>query len=192
MAGESLYKWTGQYRVRDCAISPDGRRLIAISTEKRIYVYNFETRAEEYNMSIKLDLTCINISLDSRYMLLNTSECEMQLLDIETKEVARQYLGQKQGNYNYIIRNSFGGAAENFVVSGSEGKPIKVRLIHRFSTLLRKDNSIDSKIHIWHKENSTLVATLQGHGAGCVNAVSWNPKDPGMFASAGDDRKVRM
>ncbi|EDN02541.1 conserved hypothetical protein [Histoplasma mississippiense (nom. inval.)] len=192
VAGESLYKWTGQYRVRDCAISPDGRRLIAISTEKRIYVYNFETRAEEYNMSIKLDLTCINISLDSRYMLLNTSECEMQLLDIETKEVARQYLGQKQGNYNYIIRNSFGGAAENFVVSGSEGKPIKVRLIHRFSTLLRKDNSIDSKIHIWHKENSTLVATLQGHGAGCVNAVSWNPKDPGMFASAGDDRKVRI
>lgn len=74
-------------------------------------------------MSIKLDLTCINISRDSRYMLLNTSECEMQLLDIETREVARQYLGQKQGNYNYIIRSTFGGAAENFVVSGSEGKP---------------------------------------------------------------------
>ncbi|OAT05067.1 WD domain-containing protein [Blastomyces gilchristii SLH14081] len=171
VAGESLYKWSGQYRVRDCSISPDGRRLIAISTEKKIYVYNFETRAEEYSMSIKLDLTCINISRDSRYMLLNTSECEMQLLDIETREVARQYVGQKQqGNDEYIIRNSFGGAAENFVVSGSE----------------------DSKIHIWHKENCTLVATLQGHGVGCVNAVSWNPKDPGMFASAGDDRKVRI
>ncbi|KLJ11092.1 hypothetical protein EMPG_13612 [Blastomyces silverae] len=171
VAGESLYKWSGQYRVRDCSISPDGRRLIAISTEKKIYVYNFETRVEEYSMSIKLDLTCINISRDSRYMLLNTSECEMQLLDIETREVARQYVGQKlPGDDEYIIRNSFGGAAENFVVSGSE----------------------DSKIHIWHKENCTLVATLQGHGAGCVNAVSWNPKDPGMFASAGDDRKVRI
>ncbi|KKZ61211.1 hypothetical protein EMCG_04166 [[Emmonsia] crescens] len=191
VAGECLYKWSGQYRVRDCSISPDGRRLIAISTEKKIYVYNFETRAEEYNMSIKLDLTCINISRDSRYMLLNTSECEMQLLDIETREVARQYLGQKQGNYNYIIRSTFGGAAENFVVSGSEGKP-EIAACLFFHLLLKAPLRIDSKIHIWHKENCTLVATLQGHGAGCVNAVSWNPKDPGMFASAGDDRKVRI
>ncbi|OAX83082.1 hypothetical protein ACJ72_02570 [Emergomyces africanus] len=170
VSGESLYKWSGQYRVRDCSISPDGRWLIAISIEKRIYVYNFETRAEEYNMTIKLDLTSVNISRDSRYMLLNTSECEMQLIDIESREVVRQYLGQKPGSFNYIIRSTFGGAAENFVVSGSE----------------------DSKIYIWHKENCTLVATLQGHGAGCVNAISWNPKDPGMFASAGDDRKVRI
>ncbi|ODH52882.1 hypothetical protein GX48_01076 [Paracoccidioides brasiliensis] len=168
VVGESLYKWSGNYRVRDCSISPDGSRLVAISTEKSVYVYNFETRVEEYSMTLKLDLTCVNISRDSRYMLLSTSECEVQLLGIETGEVVRQYLGQKQGNF--IIRSTFGGAAENFVVSGSE----------------------DSKIHIWHKENCTLVATLQGHGHGCVNAVSWNPKDPGMFASAGDDHKVRI
>ncbi|EAS30970.3 WD repeat protein [Coccidioides immitis RS] len=166
--GDPLYTWAGSSRIRDCAISPDGRRLIAISTDRRIHVYNFPTREEEYSMRLDLDLTCINISSDSRYMLVNMSEGEVQLLDIETKDVVRQYSGQKQGNF--IIRSTFGGAAENFVVSGSE----------------------DSRIYIWHKENCMLVETLEGHAKGCVNAVAWNPKDPGVFASAGDDRKVKI
>ncbi|KMU83058.1 WD repeat-containing protein 26 [Coccidioides immitis H538.4] len=168
--GDPLYTWAGSSRIRDCAISPDGRRLIAISTDRRIHVYNFPTREEEYSMRLDLDLTCINISSDSRYMLVNMSEGEVQLLDIETKDVVRQYSGQKQGNF--IIRSTFGGAAENFVVSGSEG--------------------LDSRIYIWHKENCMLVETLEGHAKGCVNAVAWNPKDPGVFASAGDDRKVKI
>jgi WD40 repeat protein len=50
----------------------------------------------------------------------------------------------------------------------------------------------DSKIYIWHEGNGTLVATLEGHRFGCVNSVSWHPKDPCMFASCGDDCKVRM
>ncbi|KAM5442190.1 hypothetical protein MferCBS31731_002564 [Microsporum ferrugineum] len=166
--GEPLYTWPGQYRVRDCAITPDGKRLIAISLQKRIYVYNFITHEEEYSVLLKLDLTCLSISADSRFMLVNMSENEVQLLDIETAEVVRRFLGQQQGNF--LIRSAFGGAAENFVVSGSE----------------------DAKIYIWHKENSQLVEALEGHVSGCVNAVAWNPTDPGMFASAGDDRKVRV
>lgn len=117
--GETLYSWTGDYRVRDCAISADGRRLIAISTDNRIFVYNLLTHEEEYCIKLHMDLTCINISRDSKYILVNMSSSVVQLLDIETAEVVQQYLGQKQGNY--IIRSTFGGASENFVVSGSEG-----------------------------------------------------------------------
>ncbi len=52
-------------------------------------------------------------------------------------------------------------------------------------------------IYIWHKENEQLIEKLAGHGRGqsgkeCVTTVDWNPRDPGMFASGGDDRKVRM
>ncbi|KAI9827694.1 MAG: hypothetical protein M1819_006895 [Sarea resinae] len=168
LSGNRIHAWSGGYRVQDCSISPDGQRLITISTQKRLYVYNLITREEEYNLPFKFDLTCLNISRDSRYMLVNMSDDEIQLIDIETAEPVRRFLGQKQGFY--IIRSSFGGASENFVISGSE----------------------DSHIYIWHKENGTLVETLEGHQSGCVNAVAWNPKDPCMFASAGDDKKVRI
>ena len=52
--------------------------------------------------------------------------------------------------------------------------------------------SQDARIYIWHKENGTLIETLEGHAGGCVNAVAWNSSNPGMFASAGDDRMIRM
>ncbi|KAI9828460.1 MAG: hypothetical protein M1832_002888 [Thelocarpon impressellum] len=168
--GHRLHSWSREYRVQDCAITPDGSRLVAISTPKdqRIYVYNFKTREEEYSMALKVDLTCVSITQDSRYMLINRSDNEIQLLDIGTGEVVRRFMGQRQGKF--IIRSRLGGAGENFVVSGSE----------------------DSLIYIWHKENGTLVETLEGHKSGCVNAVAWNAADPCMFASAGDDHKVRM
>jgi len=50
----------------------------------------------------------------------------------------------------------------------------------------------DSKINIWHRYTGQLLERLEGHGAGCVNAVAWNTALPSMFASAGDDCKVRM
>ncbi|MCJ1224496.1 hypothetical protein MMC12_001141 [Toensbergia leucococca] len=168
LSGRSSYTWSTDYRIQDCAISPDGQRLVVISPEKQIFVYNYVTREEEYAIQLKTKLTCISISHDSRYMLVNMADNEVQLIDIETAEIVRRFLGQKQGAF--VIRSAFGGADENLVISGSE----------------------DSKVYIWHKENGTLIETLEGHSSGCVNAVAWNPADPCMFASGGDDRKVRI
>ncbi|KAM0121643.1 hypothetical protein ACP6JC_001553 [Aspergillus fumigatus] len=129
MRGDPLYTWHGGFRVQDCAITPDGRRLIAADVEEKIHVYDFATHEEEYCLPLKSKPTSVTVSRDSRYMLVNLSEGQIQLIDLDTTEVIRRFQGQKQGHF--VIRSAFGGAAENFVVSGSE----------------------DSRVYIWHKEN---------------------------------------
>ena len=189
-SGHQLHSWAVNYRVQDCAISPDGQRLVVISNESHIIVYNFATREEEYSILQKNQMTSIQISKDSRYMLINMANCEVQLIDIETAEMHRRFLGQKQGEY--VIRGTFGGADQNLIISGSEGQLwIGGRSNQKFK---RKGLTIhsDTKIYIWHRENGTLIERLEGHTTGCINVIAWNPTDPCMFASGGDDKKVRM
>ena len=115
-----LHGWDGGYRAQDCAISPDGERLVVIDAEKHLFVYNFHTYEKEYQRTFPCKSTSVTISRDSKFMLVSLISGEVQLLDIGTASVVRRFEGQKQGNF--IIRSSFGGAAENFVLSGSEGK----------------------------------------------------------------------
>lgn len=84
-------------------------------------MYNFETHDEEYCLPLRSKVTSVSVSKDSKYILINMAEGQIQLVDLETTEVVRRFRGQKQGEF--VIRSGFGGAAENFVVSGSEGKP---------------------------------------------------------------------
>jgi WD40 repeat protein len=49
---------------------------------------------------------------------------------------------------------------------------------------------VDSRIYIW-RSNGHLVEALDAH-SGCVNSIAWHPRDPCVFASAGDDAKVRI
>lgn len=118
--GENIYRWSGA-RIYDLVITPDGKRLAAICTQKTLHVYNFVTREKEYERDMACQLTCISVSKDSRYILINMGlgAQELRLLDIETGADVRQFSGQIQADF--IIRNCFGGADENFVVSGSEG-----------------------------------------------------------------------
>jgi WD40 repeat protein len=120
MRGHALHTWPGGFRVQDCAITPDGTRLIAADETGKLHVYNMSTYMEEYSLQRKSKSTSITVSRDSKYMLVNLAEGEIQLIDIESTDVVRRFLGQKQGEF--VIRSTFGGAGENFVVSGSEGK----------------------------------------------------------------------
>lgn len=120
--GDQLYTWETNYRILDCAISPDGQRLITISSDKQIFVYNFVNREQLYCIMLRTKMTCVSISRDSRYMLINMAENEVQLIDIETADVVRRFLGQRQSEF--IIRSAFGGADENLIISGSEGMVI--------------------------------------------------------------------
>jgi WD40 repeat protein len=118
--GTFLHKWPANHRVQDLAVSPDGKRLVTISPDKQVYVYNLITKQEEYSMVLQKELTCVNISKDSKHILVNLAENELQLIDLDSAEVVQRFIGQKQGTY--IIRSTFGGTDENLVLSGSESE----------------------------------------------------------------------
>ncbi|KAK7188939.1 WD domain-containing protein, partial [Paraphaeosphaeria sporulosa] len=155
-------------RVNDLAISADGSRLVVL-LENKIQVYDFRSREKlcEWHFD-DVKLTSVTISSDSRHMLVSMNKNKIRLIEIDTGREVQGFEGQIQENF--IIRSSFGGADENFVVSGSE----------------------DGRVYIWRNNvNGLLVEALDAH-EGCVNAVAWHPSDPRCFASAGDDGRVRV
>lgn len=85
-----------------------------------LIVYNLETRQEEYRHRFASKITSIVTSQDSQTVLVNLAEGEVNLMHIDRRVILRKFKGQKQGSM--VIRSCFGGAAENFVLSGSEGK----------------------------------------------------------------------
>lgn len=117
--GDEIYDWGRPHRIQDIAVSPDGNRLVAMDHETHIYVYNFMTREAEYNFDLEVKLTSVSISNDSRYLLVGRTDGHVKLWDLEMRGVVRTFKGAKGGDF--VIRSSFGGANESFVVSGSEG-----------------------------------------------------------------------
>ncbi|EWC47369.1 hypothetical protein DRE_00337 [Drechslerella stenobrocha 248] len=168
--GEDLHQWQGN-RIYDIVITPDGTSLISICTEQKIHVYDLTSpkKEEVYFLTMKAPLTSISVTKDSRYAIVNMGHGgeQIQMIDLELQEEVRAFKGHKQGKF--VIKSCFGGADENFVVSGSE----------------------DCMIYVWHKDNGMLIESLAGH-KGTVNCVTWNPTNPQMFASAGDDKVVRI
>ena len=85
-----------------------------------LVVYDMETRREDFRMRFTSKITCITPSEDSQTVLVNIAEGEVQMIDLVERYAIRKFKGLSQGRN--IIRNCFGGAAENFVLSGSKGE----------------------------------------------------------------------
>ena len=117
---EPLFAWHDMFRAQNCAISPDGEKLVVLDIYQTLYVFNFRTREEVYRTPFATKLTSLTISQDSQSYLVNLTNQEIHLNDMESGENIRVFKGQQQNNF--IIRSCFGGAAENFVLSGSQGQ----------------------------------------------------------------------
>ncbi|KAK4193105.1 WD40-repeat-containing domain protein, partial [Podospora australis] len=165
--GNRQFTWTKQHRTQDLALSADNRWLVAIDDQCHLHVYDFVRKIHEYEMELDARPTSISISDDSRYILVNKVNNEALLIEIETQDVVQKFTGQEGGLYT--IRSAFGGANENFVSSGCER----------------------GNVLIWHKLTSMLVHKAYAHTPRC-NAVAWNPADAQMFATCGDDKKVKV
>ncbi|KAM5342580.1 hypothetical protein ACJ41O_013546 [Fusarium nematophilum] len=164
---DDVYEWSKKHRVQDICGSPDGRWLVAVDNFQTIHVYNAITRELEFDMELKARPTSVSISQDSRHLLVNKCDGEAQLIDLVTRNSVQKFFGHTGGEF--LIRSSFGGPNESFVLSGSE----------------------DGNILIWHKNTGAAVERLPGHHPRC-NAVAWNPADPFMLASCGDDGRLKI
>ncbi|KAF2166381.1 hypothetical protein M409DRAFT_66823 [Zasmidium cellare ATCC 36951] len=159
------------FRITDCSVNTAGTRMVATTIDNRIMLYSLEPAARYCKLAdwaMEDKLTSINFSADGDLLLVNMNEGRVLALDSETGELVCRYDGASQKEF--VIRSNFGGAGQSFVISGSE----------------------DSRVYIWRRQTGAQVAALDAHHPGTVNAVAWQPTNAGIFASAGDDRRVRI
>ncbi|KAJ9466188.1 putative WD repeat-containing protein [Diplonema papillatum] len=200
-SGKVIEKWHVP-RVLDLCVTPDGKNLVTIDSEKQITVYDltrdtcgklaFPRCAAEvpvqndvtvyeggyhpndpvlFVMQESDYLTSCSLSRCGRFLLCGVAVKEsrgyVQLYDLHLRRRVRRYTATKQ--VKFVLRSAFGGATQNFVVSGSE----------------------DGKVVILHRQSGQLLASLPGH-LKSVNCVAWNPQYPGLLASCSDDKTVRL
>ncbi|KAM0792248.1 hypothetical protein ACM66B_004942 [Microbotryomycetes sp. NB124-2] len=188
-------------RVIDMDVSADGTRLVAVGRadttapsrgnsvqqsrtgtpstqngppiharhDKKISVFSLPDRKLLFESIQPNELTSVTISDDSRFAIVSHAPSEILYIDLRDGTIVRRFQGHDQGRF--VLQSCFGGALQNFVMSGSG----------------------DGQIFVWHRDTGRLLHQLSGHGSGSVNAVAWNKRHPGgMFASASDDRTVRI
>ncbi|KAI8341837.1 WD40-repeat-containing domain protein [Chlamydoabsidia padenii] len=167
--GVVLSRWSTQ-RILDMKITNDGSRMVTMSYEQRITIYDIAQL--QLNKIGQLQETCtmtsLSLSHDGRYALTNSqTPDEIHLWDLEKRTLTKTYTGHQQGGF--IIRSTFGGDEQSFILSGSE----------------------DNDIYVWSREHQNILEVLEGH-EGRVNCINWYPGHPMMFASASDDHTIRM
>jgi WD40 repeat protein len=99
--------------------------MAAATTDNRIFTYDLTTREKLDEWQQEDKLTSINYSADGKLLLVNMNDSEVQMgrlwtMDSTTGEEVMRYEGAQQAEF--VIRSCFGGAGENFVISGSEGE----------------------------------------------------------------------
>ncbi|PNS16549.1 hypothetical protein CAC42_283 [Sphaceloma murrayae] len=157
-------------RCHDLAVSADGSRMVTITNDRRVLAYDLNSPNKSLIAEINMEeeLTSVDLSNDGANVLIGMKNNKLFMLETDTGEFLQRYQGAKQ--VDYIIRSRFGGAGDGFVISGSE----------------------DCHVYIWRRQSGLPVACLPAHAPGPVNAVSWHPTQFGIFASAGDDKKVNI
>jgi WD repeat-containing protein 26 len=152
-------------RFSDLIASPDGTRLYCANGES-LFCMQVENLALINEVSETENLTSLRLSSDGLRLLASVQSRDIHLYDTRSLTLLRRFQGHVQ--LRFIIRSCFGGAHEQFVVSGSE----------------------DSTIRIWNSHTGEVLAALHGHEAS-VNAVAWS-RESGVLLSASDDGTIRV
>ncbi|PFH35630.1 WD domain, G-beta repeat-containing protein [Besnoitia besnoiti] len=162
------FTWALGCRVQDLAVLRDGLRIICVTQDKQLRILDTKHRVEMISIPFTEVIYSVCASALSNQFLIHFADARpvVRLWDVDERRSVQRYRGHKQGCY--VIRSTFGGVNEAFVVSGSE----------------------DSQVYIWHRFYGSLLFVLSGH-ASTVNAVAWPHHNGGLWmVSASDDHVI--
>eukprot|EP00916_Digyalum_oweni_P011694 GHVL01019451.1.p1 GENE.GHVL01019451.1~~GHVL01019451.1.p1 ORF type:complete len:435 (+),score=63.48 GHVL01019451.1:180-1484(+) len=145
------YRWRFTSRIHDCAVNYDSTKLIVVPSDRTIRIIDLKTKEEISCIAETEHISCICASSRSDEILvgINHQIPTIRLWNVQEQRIVQRYQGHLQGRF--VVRASFGGSDERYVVSGSE----------------------DALVYIWHRSSGALLRVLPGH-AGTVNSVCWN------------------
>jgi len=167
--GEQIAKINSP-RIVDLMITSDGKTLYSIcAAAPKIIVTDLNKRNEIHQIKEKSLICSAALSRDNRFLIVNTSFTfpEIHLWSLENYELVQSYTGHFQEKFR--IGCCFGGLNDQFIACGGE----------------------DSTVKIFHRNHPEPLVSLTGHSL-TVNAVSWNPKNPKILVSAGDDHSIKV
>lgn len=193
------------FRVRAIYGMKDGNRFLTVDAHNRVRQYRVMSSDMQGTTICKEEVPIINMVVHpSEKLLLTTTICNLRLWDIKTRNLVRVFSGacQSEEFTRYSIHACFGGVHQNFVATGSIGSEFtrdhdEIWYIgfsgETDESLLHNNPSLrkNGRVIIWSVDESRPRYTLVGH-KGHVNAVTWNPVDPTMIVSCGDDGTVRV
>lgn len=187
------------HHIYDAVVTRDGTACVTVCQDRCLRYLRLSDRKEIKVGPEPAAVTCLSASPDGRFLAANMangvvhlwplgdlgiqSDQDNGLLDALSSRPGstdpldnlpaaplQEFRAETSGQPGrFVIRSSFGGTGCSFLASGSE----------------------HGLVHIWHRESGEMLATLRGHTAS-VNAVTWNPRDQYMLATASDDHTVRI
>lgn len=192
--GSSTWETSTRYKTEGLSISFDGRRLIRITNSELVHCFDVESRKLEWELKLPSRATSVSIGRDSRYILLRTSYHGIRLIDINTQSTIQTFSDHQPAS-KFLIRATLGGLGEEFVLSASEGRinPYQhpsISLIQVLGLCILRI-TIGGSVYLWHRDTGHQIDRIEGHRLRS-NSVAWNPAHPYMFASVGDDGKLKM
>lgn len=162
----TYFTWEG-VRLHSVATLRDNKVVLAADSHRRVRSYNFDDYADGTVCEEEHQIINMTLSRDEKFCLLTLAKQGLLLVDVASGTSVRKFRGMKQSDYQ--INSCFGGADEQFILSGSE----------------------DNLVYVFKRDSSVPILKLPGHTR-IVSCVSWNPVYTDCFVSGSDDSSVRL
>ncbi|KAJ7167367.1 WD40-repeat-containing domain protein [Mycena crocata] len=194
----------GSIKLHDVAVTPDGTRLLGVGpllispsglqpskspAEKRLAVYNTESKQVEHQTPVLNDVRDVTLARNTKHGLIalvsyeNKAPPQLWRLELlKDRENASLLVARLTLRHTYMPKHAvefagpsyFGGKNDELVLCAGKA----------------------GDIHIWDQESGTLLRHIraQASQSGDLTCIAWNhaAEDPFMFATGSHDGAVRI